>query len=181
MKAMTKHRITAAALSALLGMIGLNAQASTAGALIATILNPAKAATTSPARVVGVLDGDTVDLLASGNQRIRCRLYGIDAPEKAQAYGAQSKQSLSDMVFGQNIEYQVKDSDRYGRSICRLFIGGRDVNLEQINRGYAWMYRQYTKDPVYDGAEGTARAARRGLWADSRTPVEPWNWRRNGK
>ena len=46
-------------------------------------------------KVVGVADGDTVTVLSKNNDQIRIRLYGIDAPESAQAFGAKAKQSLA--------------------------------------------------------------------------------------
>lgn len=41
-------------------------------------------------RVVGVSDGDTVTVLDEYNKQNKIRLSGIDAPEKAQAYGQKS-------------------------------------------------------------------------------------------
>jgi endonuclease YncB( thermonuclease family) len=32
-------------------------------------------------RVVGVSDGDTLTALSAGRRRLKCRLYGIDAPD----------------------------------------------------------------------------------------------------
>ena len=49
--------------------------------------------------VVGVSDGDTVKVLDEMKQVHTVRLMGIDAPEKAQAFGQASKQSLSDLVY----------------------------------------------------------------------------------
>ena len=48
--------------------------------------------------VVAVSDGDTITLLDANKQRHVIRLMGIDAPEKAQAYGQKAKESLSDLV-----------------------------------------------------------------------------------
>lgn len=45
-------------------------------------------------QVVGISDGDTVLLLVD-RQGIWVRLNQIDAPEKGQAFGGRSKQSLS--------------------------------------------------------------------------------------
>ena len=42
-------------------------------------------------RVVAVTDGDTVRLLSVSNVEYKVRLTGIDAPEKAQAFGLASK------------------------------------------------------------------------------------------
>ncbi len=33
-------------------------------------------------KVVRIIDGDTYDLLLKDNEKIRIRMYGIDAPEK---------------------------------------------------------------------------------------------------
>lgn len=50
-------------------------------------------------RVIGIADGDTITVLDDDKRMVKCRLYGIDAPEKHQAYGAESKASLSELTF----------------------------------------------------------------------------------
>ena len=50
--------------------------------------------------VLGVADGDTINLRDTSQAQHRIRLSGVDAPEKAQPYGLQSRQSLSDMALG---------------------------------------------------------------------------------
>ena len=131
-----------------------------------------------PAEVVAVLDGDTIIALSALRQQTRCRLYGIDAPEKTQSYGQRSKQSLSDMVYRKIVEVEPLDTDRYGRTICKLTVAGVDVNREQVMKGMAWVYRQYTSDPSYLRAEDLARAQRLGLWQE-RAPIPPWEFRRS--
>jgi endonuclease YncB( thermonuclease family) len=56
-------------------------------------------AATIEGRVVAVADGDTVTVLDDSHTRHKIRLTGIDAPEKKQAFGMRSKQSLSDLVL----------------------------------------------------------------------------------
>lgn len=130
-----------------------------------------------PAEVVGVIDGDTVAVLSPDHKTLtRCRLFGIDAPEKAQAFGQTSKKALADLIYRKTLDVRVVDRDRYGRSICRLTLDGVDINREQVARGMAWVYRQYTDDPAYYQAEATARAARLGLWRDA-NPTPPWDFR----
>ena len=46
-------------------------------------------------KVVGISDGDTIKVLDSNKTEHKIRLMGIDAPEKSQAFGAASKQALS--------------------------------------------------------------------------------------
>jgi hypothetical protein len=40
------------------------------------------------------------------------------------------------------------------------------INLEMVRAGFAWHYKQYSKDRQLAAAEVAAREARRGLWAD---------------
>lgn len=54
-------------------------------------------------RVVKVADGDTITILDAANVQHRIRLAGIDAPEKKQAFGNVSKQSLSRFVYGKSV------------------------------------------------------------------------------
>ncbi|MDA1587767.1 hypothetical protein PDK27_28900, partial [Bacillus cereus group sp. TH230-1LC] len=57
-----------------------------------------QAASSVHGKVVGVADGDTVTVLSAKNKRYKIRLQGVDAPELRQAFGRQSKKSLSDLV-----------------------------------------------------------------------------------
>lgn len=144
-------------------------------------------------RVVGVSDGDSVTVLDEGLKRHKIRLMGIDAPEKAQAYGQKSKQHLSHLVFGKDVLVEWHKRDRYGRIVGKIFVSPAecqgcdksvDVGLEQIRSGLAWWYRQYAKEQdhedrlSYDEAEAQARNHRVGLWRDA-DPVPPWVWRRS--
>ncbi|MCI0660099.1 MAG: thermonuclease family protein [Acidobacteria bacterium] len=133
-------------------------------------------------RVVGVSDGDTITVLDAGNRQHKIRLDGIDAPESRQAFGTRSKQSLSELVFGQTVTVAGSKTDRYGRTVGNVAVNGQDAGLIQVERGMAWFYRQYAGDLSrdraldYERAEDRARVDRRGLWADAK-PVEPWEYR----
>jgi len=137
-------------------------------------------------RVVGVVDGDTVDILTPDRELVRIRLAGIDAPEKAQPYGQRSKQKMSDLVFGKNAEVDFKKRDRYGRIIGKVTVNGRDASLGLLDAGLAWHYKKYAgEQPVsdratYANAEDTARLSKIGLWRDE-LPTAPWDWRRGNR
>lgn len=126
--------------------------------------------------VVGVIDGDTIDVLVE-NRPVRVRLAQIDAPERTQAFGTRSRQALSAMVFRQAVTVAEAGSDRYGRTLGTVFVAGVNVNAAMIDQGMAWAYRQYVTDRSLIQLEAQARAARRGLWVDP-APVEPWLFRR---
>ena len=83
-------------------------------------------------RVVGVTDGDTIKVLDAGKAQHVVRLGGIDAPERKQPFGSVAKEALSSMVFDRRVEARCWKRDRYGREVCGVFVGTRDVGLEMI-------------------------------------------------
>jgi micrococcal nuclease len=127
-------------------------------------------------QVVGVIDGDTIDVLHNG-QAERIRLNGIDCPEKKQAYGKKAKQFTSTLAYGKEVTIQVLRKDRHGRTVGDVVLtDGTNVSRELVKAGLAWWYRQYSKDANLGILEEDARQAKRGLWADP-NPVPPWEVR----
>jgi len=125
-----------------------------------------------------VADGDTFTLIAVGQAPRAVRLYGIDAPERDQAYGELATTALVARIDGREVRVAVEDVDIYGRLVGTVFVNDSNINLAMVEQGHAWWYEQYARDAVeLELAEQQARAARRGLWA-SGTAVEPWEWRR---
>ncbi|MFZ2540912.1 MAG: thermonuclease family protein [Gallionella sp.] len=155
--------------------------------LLSTLIvaNPS-AADTLQGRVVGIADGDTVTVLDVSNTQWKIRLMGIDAPEKKQAFGNKSKESLSALVFNKQVTVEYSKKDRYGRTVGKIMVDGIDANLEQIKVGLAWHYKQYQNEQsvqdqaAYAQAEDQARAETRGLWGDAE-PTPPWDWRKQQK
>lgn len=128
--------------------------------------------------VVSVLDGDTIEVLHNRHPE-RIRLYGIDCPEKGQAYGQRAKQATSDLAFKQEVTLYTHGNDKYGRTIADVLLqDGTNVNHTLVKDGWCWWYRQYAPgDMVLEGFEIEARETRKGLWADPH-PVPPWDWRK---
>ncbi|MDM0036831.1 thermonuclease family protein [Variovorax sp. J22P271] len=126
-------------------------------------------------QVVGVLDGDTIDVLVNQTP-VRVRLAEIDAPEKKQPFGTRSRQALSEYVFRQVVTIRENGKDRYGRTIGTVLVDGRSVNSAMVGAGMAWAYRTYLIDRSLLEVEARARNSKRGLWADA-SPVPPWDWR----
>ena len=154
-----------------------------AAMLLAVFVCDALAATLA-GRVVGVSDGDTVTLLTAENRQFKIRLSGIDAPEKKQPFGAHAKETLARQLFGQPVTVEWSKTDRYGRIVGKVEVGGVDANLEQVREGSAWVYTQYLRElpladrKLYLEAERLAKGERRGLWRDEQ-PQAPWQWRKD--
>jgi micrococcal nuclease len=154
-----------------------------------TATQPRKAFRTS-GKVVYVDDGDTVVLLSNDNSQMKVRLASIDAPESShtnkergrigQPYSDNSGKYLASLVKGKNVDANCFESDRYGRSVCELFVSGESVSQAMVRNGWAWANvsgkGRYLRDKSLPGLEAAAKASRSGLWAGA-NPVAPWEWR----
>jgi len=129
-------------------------------------------------KVISVADGDTITLLDDQNNRERIRFAGIDAPERKQAYSAKSKASIARAIKGKRVRVQWNAHDKYGRILGHVYLGEEWLNLSQVEKGWAWHYKKYSKDKKLADAELTARKEKRGLWAYSAVPMAPWEFRK---
>jgi micrococcal nuclease len=145
-------------------------------AALACCLALSAQAETFSAKVIVVMDGDTVMVLREG-QKIKIRLANIDAPEKAQPFGKQARDSLQELVGKKRIQVDGQAVDQYGRTVGFIMVDGLNVNQEQVRRGMAWDYSHFHNDKTYVRLQSDARRARRGLWAQS-DPQAPWQWRK---
>jgi endonuclease YncB( thermonuclease family) len=150
--------------SSILVLIGL--AASVASAAAAELLG----------KVVSIQDGDTLNVLVDRKQ-VRVHLVDIDAPEKKQAFGNRSRQSLAELCAGKQARVLDQGQDRYSRTLGRVYCSGMDANAEQVRRGMAWVFERYApRDSPYHALQSEARQSKRGLWADQRA-MPPWEWR----
>ena len=133
--------------------------------------------------VVGVADGDTITVLDQQKNIFKIRLQGIDAPEKKQAFGEKSKQSLHDLVHGKQVRIEYDKEDKYGRIVGKITLDDLDICLQQLVLGMAWHYKKYQNEQsvadrvVYNDAELKSKSLKLGLWADE-TPMPPWEFRK---
>ena len=132
-----------------------------------------------------IYDGDTVTARCDGQkgqQEIRIRLAGIDAPEMGQKpFGEDAKRELGKRL-GQNFDMRYLGPDYYQRSLGTLLsYGGRDINLQMVEDGYAFAYDGNDTPANYNQAQKNARAARRGFWRKDKNqqPINPKIWRRH--
>lgn len=130
-----------------------------------------------------VYDGDSFRLRTTDGRRLGIRIVGIDAPERTQPFANVSRRALRDAIDDREVRIEAIKVDAYGRAVARVFVGGRDIGLEQIDDGLAWHFARYDADlpPVererYARAQADAMARRAGLW-QSNDPVAPWLFRK---
>ena len=128
-------------------------------------------------KVVKVVDGDTFDLMFEG-KKIRVRMFGIDSPERGQAFNVKAKEFTASVIAGKEVSVVIRDKDRYGRFVCDVYLDDSTyVNAEIVKAGYAWHFTRYSDDMQLGRLQDEARNEMRGLWQDS-SPVPPWEFRR---
>lgn len=128
--------------------------------------------------VVGISDGDTITVMHEGKGE-KIRLYGIDSPERGQAFTKKAKQFTSKMVYGKTVDVEPKDTDRYGRTVALIYVDGQSLNESLIKNGFAWVYRKYCKEAFCEewlDFEIVARYGKIGLWREP-DPIPPWEVR----
>ncbi|WP_159475881.1 thermonuclease family protein [Chryseobacterium sp. 18068] len=132
-------------------------------------------------KVIGVKDGDTVEILMDGKPQV-VRLSHIDCPEKKQPFGNNAKQFASDLCFGKKVKLSTGwKRDRNKRLLAEIILSnGKNLNKELVKNGFAWHYKKYSKDNSYDDLEKQARKLKLGLWND-KIPTAPWEWRKSRK
>lgn len=136
-------------------------------------------AQTLTGKVIGVKDGDTVVVIDSSNTQTTLRLAEVDCPEKAQAFGTKAKQFTSDQVYFKQVKYIVTDTDRYGRSIAKVYYDdNKYLSAEIIKNGFGWQYKQYSTSKLLAKLEQEARQNKKGLWFDP-NPIYPSEFRRS--
>jgi micrococcal nuclease len=124
-------------------------------------------------QVTKVVDGDTIDVVIDLGFDIsfttRVRLAGIDAPESRtrdlaeKALGLESKKYLADRLkSAKNIVVKtekINSTEKFGRVLGWLYVNSDEssLNVEMINKGYAWAYLGATKVKDFD-ALAKARA-----------------------
>ena len=73
-------------------------------------------------KVVRLADGDTITVMDAEKVQHKIRLMGIDAPEKAQAFGTKSKERLSEKIGEKEVVVKWKEKDRYGRVLGEIYL-----------------------------------------------------------
>ena len=129
------------------------------------------------AKVIAVMDGDTVMVLRDG-RKIKVRLVNIDAPESDQEFGKESRDALVNMVLKKQVHINSQAIDSYGRMIAEVSLDGQSVNEAQVNKGMAWDSSRNHRNPRYQSLSKQAQQSRRGLWAKSSQPISPEQWRK---
>jgi endonuclease YncB( thermonuclease family) len=138
-------------------------------------------AETFDAKVVSVIDGDTLSVLHNGAKE-RVILYGVDCPETAQEFGPEAKKFTDENCYGKTVSIESKGADPRGRTIAVVVLpDGTNFNKLLLERGFAWWSDKFAPGETrFQVLQASARAAKTGLWS-SPNPIPPWLFRNGDK
>jgi hypothetical protein len=84
-----------------------------------------------------------------------------------QVGGKQATEALQSLLaVGDEVVAECYELDAYGRSVCHVFKGSMNINLEMIKTGWGWLpeCREWIRDQASFAAEQTAKSADLGAW-----------------
>ena len=128
------------------------------------------------ARVMRVIDGDTIDVMIDG-RIFKVRYIGINCPEinhpqkGAEPFGPEAKVRNAELVAGQTVklEKDVSEKDQYGRLLRYVWVGDVMINEALVREGYAYS-RHYPPDVKHqerlDDSQREAQENKRGVWGN---------------
>jgi micrococcal nuclease len=141
---------------------------------------PPAAARSTTARVVRVIDGDTLKVRLASGQTATVRLIGIDTPETrkpgtpVECGGRDATARMKKLAMRNGTGRAVtltsdptQDAlDRFGRLLAYVNDGAVDFGRSMISAGWAKTYvyrREFARVATYRRAQASARTARRGV------------------
>ncbi|MFK7822263.1 MAG: thermonuclease family protein [Planctomycetaceae bacterium] len=128
------------------------------------------------AKVMKVVDGDTIKVVDRDFQTLLVQLRGVDAPELAQPFGSEAQSVLKSRLENKVVRVIVNQRDEFERITGEVYEADESINVWIIRQGFGWYNHKYDADRTKSAAEVEAREAGLGLWA-SDSPTPPWVWK----
>jgi micrococcal nuclease len=119
-------------------------------------------------QLVYAFDGDSMEVDIDG-QTEEVRLLGINAPEGDECFGDEARDALIDVLDGHDLVLAgdpADDTDRYGRLLRYVYVGGENVNGIMLADGHAVTLQgdhRYNDEFVEIGALSADAGV--GMWA----------------
>lgn len=125
------------------------------------------------AEVVGVIDGDTIDVRLNG-EKVRVRYIGIDTPEpyrdgKPACFSHEATEANKKMVAGKQVHLVAdsEDKDKYGRLLRYVYEGDTFVNGTLVQEGFAktlTIQPNTTHKNEFAEYQAQAKKEEKGMW-----------------
>ena len=145
--------------------------------MIAGMMNTGLANDVISAKVVSVINGNTLEVIGEDNETRVVKLAGIDTPELSQEYGDKARKFLTKLVLEKNVTIQITGKDRKGTNLAIVTDENQnDLRVELLKEGLAWTAER-NPTPELEALRVRAQEKGKGLWKQD-SPTPPWIYRR---
>ncbi len=129
------------------------------------------------AKVLAVVDGNTLEVKTAEGDVYTIMLSGVDSPELEQEFGNEARVFLEKLVLKKNVKVTLEGKDRWGNRLAVVWLKGVvDLRVELLKAGLAWTAE---RNPLaeLENVRKEAQERGKGIWA-SAEPTPPWIFRR---
>ncbi len=124
-----------------------------------------------------IISGDTF-IVETKHGDVKVKLYGVEAPEKNQEYGRESRKLLGDLIDDEDVKIIPVHATKSGTLIGKVYLDGDYINAAMIKAGAAWYDDDHADDSKLEKAEKWARKHEVGIWSH-RDPTPPWKYKKD--
>ena len=129
------------------------------------------------AKVLAVVDGNTLEVKSADGEVYTVMLKGVDSPELQQEFGDEARVFLEKLVLKKNVKVALEGKDRWGNRLAVVWLKGVvDLRVELLKAGLAWTAERNPL-PELENVRKEAQEKEKGIWA-SDEPTPHWVFRR---
>lgn len=127
------------------------------------------------AKVIDVIDGATMIVETQSKTKFVVKCQSITVPRHTEPYADESRERLSSLLLSQTVAVEYTERNQNGHLLGIIFSNGKDICLDQVSAGLAWVDSQVpnnletTRRELYAGSEEHARNSGIGVWTTSAT------------
>jgi micrococcal nuclease len=129
------------------------------------------------AKVLAVVDGNTLQVKSADGEVYTIMLHGVDCPELEQEFGIEARVFLEKLVLKKNVKVVFEGKDRWGNRLAVVWLKGVvDLRVELLKAGLAWTAE---RNPLaeLENVRKESQERGKGIWASDQ-PTPPWIFRR---
>ena len=128
-------------------------------------------------KVIGVVDGDTYQIIDEEKEMVKVMLSEVDAPELTQNFGPEALEFSKKLLLKKKVTIEFKGKDFFGNKLAIITLkDGRKIHELLLENGLA-MVRERNKDKGLQSMQEGAKSSGIGLWSMDE-PETPWVYRR---
>lgn len=128
------------------------------------------------AKVIGVIDGNTIEVIDANDETYTFMLSEVDCPEMGQELSAEAKAFTSDLILKKKVIIERAGKDWLGNKLAVIkYKNGRVLHEEILKKGMGWASKKSSNQSA--SLQSGAKDQSIGIWSVDE-PTPPWIFRR---